>query len=69
MPRKVLVAMPASLLEQVDYVAQFEHRTRSDLMREALRRYLERFRRENAGRRSMISTVAPLISVVEASND
>lgn len=47
MPRKVLVAMPPSLLEKIDYIARFEHRTRSDLIREALRRYLENFRRQN----------------------
>lgn len=45
MPKKVLVALPPGLLEQIDYVAQAEHRTRSDLIREALRRYIEQFRR------------------------
>ena len=46
-PKKVLVALPSGLLEQIDYVAQAEHRTRSDLIREALRRYLHIFSREN----------------------
>ena len=45
MPKKVLVALPSGLLEQIDYVAQVEHRTRSDLIREALRRYIETFKR------------------------
>lgn len=45
MPKKILVALPAGLLEQIDFVAQAEHRTRSDLIREALRRYTEAFRR------------------------
>lgn len=45
MVKKVLVALPPGLLEQVDLVAQTEHRTRSDLIREALRRYLEAFKR------------------------
>lgn len=45
MPKKVLVALPPGLLEQIDYVAQAEHRTRSDLIREALRRYIEQYRR------------------------
>lgn len=45
MPKKVLVALPPGLLEQIDFVAQAEHRTRSDLIREALRRYIETFRR------------------------
>lgn len=45
MPKKVLVALPAGLLEQVDFVAHFEHRSRSDLIRESLRRYIEIFKR------------------------
>jgi metal-responsive CopG/Arc/MetJ family transcriptional regulator len=45
MPKKVLIALPPAMLEQVDYIAQMEHRTRSDLIRESLRRYLEAFRR------------------------
>lgn len=45
MPKKVLIALPPAMLEQVDYIAQMEHRTRSDLIREALRRYLDNFRR------------------------
>lgn len=45
MPKKVLVALPPGLLEQIDFVAQAEHRTRSDLIRESLRRYLDQFRR------------------------
>lgn len=46
MPKKVLVALPPGLLEQVDFVAQVEHRTRSDLIREALRRYLDEFKKK-----------------------
>ena len=45
MPKKVLIALPPSMLEQVDFVAKVEHRTRSDLIREALRRYLDNFKR------------------------
>lgn len=45
MTKKVLVGLPASLLNTVDYAAQAECRTRSDLIREALRRYLESFQR------------------------
>jgi len=45
MPKKVLIALPPAMLEQVDFIAQCEHRTRSDLIREALRRYLDAFRR------------------------
>lgn len=45
MPKKVLIALPPAMLEQVDFIAQCEHRTRSDLMRESLRRYIENFKR------------------------
>lgn len=46
MPKKVLCAMPYGLLEQIDFVAHVEHRTRSDLIREALRRYIDDFKRQ-----------------------
>jgi CopG family transcriptional regulator / antitoxin EndoAI len=45
MPKKVLVALPPGLLEQVDFVAQAEQRNRSDLIRESLRRYIQEFNR------------------------
>jgi len=48
MPKKVLIALPPGLLEQVDFVAQVEHRNRSDLIREALRRYLDEFKRKQS---------------------
>jgi metal-responsive CopG/Arc/MetJ family transcriptional regulator len=58
MPKKVLVALPSGLLEQVDFVAQVEHRTRSDLIREALRRYIDQFKRTQLPRMS-VSQVGP----------
>lgn len=58
MPKKVLVALPPGLLEQVDFVAEYEHRTRSDLVREALRRYLDSFRRTQSSQMS-VTTVGP----------
>lgn len=48
MPKKVLIALPQAMLEQIDYVATAEHRTRSDLIRESLRRYLGNFREDRA---------------------
>jgi metal-responsive CopG/Arc/MetJ family transcriptional regulator len=45
MPRKVLIAIPEAMLQEADTVAQKEHRTRSDLIREALRRYLSHAQR------------------------
>jgi metal-responsive CopG/Arc/MetJ family transcriptional regulator len=58
MPKKVLVALPPGLLEQIDFVAQVEHRTRSDLIREALRRYIETFKRTQSPRMS-VSNLGP----------
>lgn len=48
MPKKVLVALPPAMLEEIDYIAQLEHRTRSDLIREALRRYTGAAMRERS---------------------
>jgi len=56
MPKKVLIALPPAMLEQVDFIAQCEHRTRSDLIREALRRYLDNFRRQQ-GNHLSVSTM------------
>jgi hypothetical protein len=47
MAKKVLVAFPAAMLAQIDYVTQAEHRTRSDLIREAMRFYMTKFKRDN----------------------
>jgi len=57
MPKKVLIALPPAMLEQVDFIAQCEHRTRSDLIREALRRYLDNFRRTQGGAQFNVSTM------------
>jgi metal-responsive CopG/Arc/MetJ family transcriptional regulator len=38
---KVMVSFPEEFLEQVDRVAHEEHRSRSELLREALRLYIE----------------------------
>lgn len=45
MPKKVLIALPPKMLEKVDFISDAEHRTRSDLIREALRRYIDSFDR------------------------
>lgn len=47
MPKKILIALPPAMLEQIDVIAGAEHRTRSDLVREALRRYIATFQREH----------------------
>lgn len=61
MPKKVLIALPPAMLEQADFVAHCEHRTRSDLIREALRRYLDNFKRTQGAHLS-VSTVEPVES-------
>jgi CopG family transcriptional regulator/antitoxin EndoAI len=42
MANKVLVSLPEKFLEDVDRVAAKEHRSRSELIREALRAYMEK---------------------------
>lgn len=44
MPKKVLISLNPSMLEIVDYIAIGECRTRSDLIREALRRYIQAYK-------------------------
>lgn len=39
---RVLISMPEGFLQQVDKMAEEENRTRSELIREALRRYMRR---------------------------
>ena len=46
---KVMVSFPAEFLAQVDEVAQNEHRTRSELLREAARLYIETRHRRRPG--------------------
>ena len=41
MSTKVLVSFPEDFLTEVDQVAQKEHRSRSELIREALRLYIK----------------------------
>ncbi|MCX6039243.1 MAG: ribbon-helix-helix domain-containing protein [Chloroflexi bacterium] len=41
MANKILVSLPEKFLEDVDLVAAQEHRSRSELIREALRAYME----------------------------
>jgi CopG family transcriptional regulator / antitoxin EndoAI len=41
MTAKVMVSFPEAFLEEVDRVARDEHRSRSELLREAVRLYME----------------------------
>jgi CopG family transcriptional regulator/antitoxin EndoAI len=67
MPKKVLVALPPGLLEQIDFVAQVEHRTRSDLIREALRRYIENFKRSQSPRMSVSQIGSQKVAILSES--
>ena len=44
---KVLVNFQDDFLQEIDKIAEVEHRTRSSLIREALRRYLSQFKTES----------------------
>jgi CopG family transcriptional regulator/antitoxin EndoAI len=41
MVNKVMVSFPEGFLAEVDAIAQIEHRSRSELLREAMRLYIE----------------------------
>lgn len=44
---RVLISMPEKFLGEIDYVADTENRSRSELIREALRTYIHRNRGRN----------------------
>lgn len=44
---RVLISMPERFLDEIDEVAENENRTRSELIREALRTYMNRNRTRN----------------------
>lgn len=60
MAKKVLCAFTPGMLEQMDRTAECEHRTRSDLIREALRRYLDNFRRTQGSHLTVSTIEQPL---------
>jgi CopG family transcriptional regulator / antitoxin EndoAI len=62
---KVMISLPERFLSEVDKAAQAEHRTRSDLIREALREYLRAEKRskkpiENARVKEAFETLRSL---------
>lgn len=57
MANKVLVSLPEKFLENVDRVAAEEHRSRSELIREALRAYLETRKNKKVVEQSAAYTV------------
>ena len=44
---KVLVNFQDDFLQEIDKIAELEHRTRSSLIREALRRYMSQFKNDS----------------------
>lgn len=48
---KTLVHFPAGMLAEIDAIAKHEYRTRSDLLREMARRYIDAFKRGETQRR------------------
>lgn len=46
--RKIVLGLPFGLLQEIDSIADNEFRTRTDLIREALRRYADDYRRHKA---------------------
>ena len=57
MKKKVLVAIPERLLDQLDLLANFRSQTRSELIREALRTHIENSQ-TFAGARPAISLIS-----------
>ena len=54
---RVLISMPEEFLNRIDEVAEGENRTRSELIREALRNYMRRISKQqlqNASRNAEI---------------
>lgn len=47
---RVLISMPENFLNQIDSVATNENRTRSELIREALRTYMYKVQVRNSGK-------------------
>jgi len=53
MANKILVSLPEKFLEEVDRAAVAEHRSRSELIREALRAYLKTYQSHKVGEQSV----------------
>ncbi len=54
---KILVGLDPEFLAKVDKIARAEHRTRSDLLREALRRYADNYNFKNSVNYSMPTSI------------
>lgn len=56
---KVLVNFQDEFLQDIDKVAELEHRTRSSLIREALRRYILQYKTDSAQKDTDNRAVVP----------
>ncbi len=62
---KVLVNFQDEFLQEIDKIAEVEHRTRSSLIREALRRYLSQY---NNHQQSQTEIDMKALSIASSSN-
>jgi len=62
MKKKVLIAIPERLLDQVDLLANYRSQTRSELIREALRLHVERSQTFNVARPAISLLPEPLLN-------
>lgn len=65
MKKKILVGIPERLLDQVDLLAEYRSQTRSELIREALRAYIEQTQTFTPARPA-ISLIHPSLQREEA---
>ena len=61
---RVLISMPEKFLTQIDSVAEGENRTRSELIREALRTYINRSKMRETTYANKTTTHQVAISVL-----
>ena len=68
---KVLVNFQDEFLQEIDKIAEVEHRTRSSLIREALRRYISQYnhqQKENDNQaKTLIQNTKSIIPIQKAS--
>ena len=51
---RVLISMKDEFLERIDEVAEYEHRSRSELIREALRTYITKRNSNSAAQQAVV---------------
>jgi len=59
---KVLVNFQDDFLNEIDKIAELEHRTRSSLIREALRRYLLQYKNESSQQKEVDAQPKSLVT-------